>query len=673
MAGKTAAKPPISAPPAKKRKVASSSSVPLIIQKEISADEVVNAHELVSQTDEFYEKYWEQRPLAIKRNFPSYYDGWFSKQEIDRILKTHTLEYGTDLDLTNPSPVPPEVLGRCLEAACHTRGRMGLHGWCQYLLDPKNTQGFAPHFDDIEAFLLQTEGCKHWKVYQPLNESDMLARYPSGNYKPEELGKPVLEVDLEQGDLLYFPRGFIHQARAHKEKHSLHLTVSTGQQNSMGNFLEVLLPQALAGAINTNVELRRSLPRDYLEYMGVMHSDRQGDPERQAFANKLKGVLKTVLGEAMGMLDAASDQMAKNFLVDRLPPALEDEEENCTSDNSPLQKITVNTQLKLVRHGVARLVIEDSKAVLYHCRENSRMHHEVPISPLEFELDDAESIEFILSSYPDYFRAVRMPVCCSAQVKALADEAQSSSTDFNLVKPRFLDFHRLADESKTPNGKKDHHSCFLFHAFHQKDVHPVRGSPVPLNPPQSPVSPLHSSQIFAMADNQLDNNISKPQSVATFAAGCFWGVQLAFDRLPGVLETTVGYTQGDVDSPTYRQVCTGRTNHAEAIRIVFDESQTSYESLLSKFWAIHDPTTLNRQKNDKGTQYRSGIYYHSEDQRKTALASKEEYQKKLSNPIVTEIVEAKQFWDAEDYHQKYLEKGGQCADKGCEVAIRCYG
>ncbi|KAG6971871.1 hypothetical protein JG688_00004252 [Phytophthora aleatoria] len=188
-----------------------------------------------------------------------------------------------------------------------------------------------------------------------------------------------------------------------------------------------------------------------------------------------------------------------------------------------------------------------------------------------------------------------------------------------------------------------------------------------------PSRPLHSSQIFAMADNQLDNNISKPQSVATFAAGCFWGVQLAFDRLPGVLETTVGYTQGDVDSPTYRQVCTGRTNHAEAICIVFDESQTSYESLLSKFWAIHDPTTLNRQKNDKGTQYRSGIYYHSEDQRKTALASKEEYQKKLSNPIVTEIVEAKQFWDAEDYHQKYLEKGGQCADKGCEVAIRCYG
>ncbi|KAG1713037.1 hypothetical protein DVH05_000765 [Phytophthora capsici] len=174
-----------------------------------------------------------------------------------------------------------------------------------------------------------------------------------------------------------------------------------------------------------------------------------------------------------------------------------------------------------------------------------------------------------------------------------------------------------------------------------------------------------------MADNQLDNN--KPQNVATFAAGCFWGVQLAFDRVPGVLETSVGYTQGSVDSPTYRQVCTGRTNHAEAINIVFDDSQVSYDALLKKFWSIHDPTTLNRQKNDKGTQYRSGIYYHNDDQRKAALASKEEYQKTLSKPIVTEIMEAKQFWDAEDYHQKYLEKGGQCADKGCDETIRCYG
>ncbi|GMF66020.1 unnamed protein product [Phytophthora lilii] len=174
-----------------------------------------------------------------------------------------------------------------------------------------------------------------------------------------------------------------------------------------------------------------------------------------------------------------------------------------------------------------------------------------------------------------------------------------------------------------------------------------------------------------MADNQANEPLKR--SVATFAAGCFWGVQLAFDRVPGVLQTAVGYTQGSVDSPTYRQVCSGRTNHAEAIQITFDEAQVSYDALLRKFWAIHDPTTLNRQKNDRGTQYRSGIYFHSDEQRKAALASRDEHQKTLSRPIVTEILEAKRFWDAEDYHQKYLEKGGQCADKGCDVPIRCYG
>ncbi|KAG7394426.1 hypothetical protein PHYBOEH_005196 [Phytophthora boehmeriae] len=172
------------------------------------------------------------------------------------------------------------------------------------------------------------------------------------------------------------------------------------------------------------------------------------------------------------------------------------------------------------------------------------------------------------------------------------------------------------------------------------------------------------------SNNQLEHLQS---SVATFAAGCFWGVQLAFDRVPGVLETSVGYAQGSTDSPTYRLVCTGRTNHAESIKITFDESQVSYDQLLEVFWSIHDPTTLNRQKNDKGTQYRSGIYYHNEEQRKAALASKEQHQKKLTKPIVTEIEEAKTFWDAEESHQKYLEKGGQCADKGCDVPIRCYG
>ncbi|KAG6586743.1 Peptide-methionine (S)-S-oxide reductase [Phytophthora cinnamomi] len=156
-------------------------------------------------------------------------------------------------------------------------------------------------------------------------------------------------------------------------------------------------------------------------------------------------------------------------------------------------------------------------------------------------------------------------------------------------------------------------------------------------------------------------------SVATFAAGCFWAVQRAFDRVPGVIETSVGYAQGKTDHPTYRTVVTGRTNHAESIKITFDESQVSYDDLLKVFWAIHDPTSLNRQEDDVGTQYRSGIYYQNEEQYKAALVSKEEHQKTLDKPIVTEIEEAKHFWDAEEAHQKYLEKGGNCSDKGTDV------
>ena len=176
-----------------------------------------------------------------------------------------------------------------------------------------------------------------------------------------------------------------------------------------------------------------------------------------------------------------------------------------------------------------------------------------------------------------------------------------------------------------------------------------------------------------MASNQAENNTPTQESIATFAAGCFWGVELAFQRLPGVLKTTVGYTNGHTKNPTYKQVCTGETGHAEAIRIQFDPSQVSYGALLTKFWSIHDPTTLNRQKNDVGTQYRSGVYFHNAEQRKEALASKEARAKEVEQTIVTEIEEAAEFWPAEDYHQQYLEKGGQCSDKGCGVAIRCYG
>ncbi|GAM19878.1 hypothetical protein SAMD00019534_030530 [Acytostelium subglobosum LB1] len=160
---------------------------------------------------------------------------------------------------------------------------------------------------------------------------------------------------------------------------------------------------------------------------------------------------------------------------------------------------------------------------------------------------------------------------------------------------------------------------------------------------------------------------------ATFAAGCFWSVELVFQRAVGVLSTKVGYTAGQKLNPTYKEVCTGTTGHAEAVQLEYDSDQTTYDQLLDIFWHKHDPTTANRQGGDVGTQYRSGIYYHSEAQHQTALKSKENEQKNHKSPIVTEILPAGIFYDAEDYHQKYLEKGGQCSSKGCGDKIRCYG
>ncbi|KAH6809390.1 peptide met sulfoxide reductase 4 [Perilla frutescens var. frutescens] len=166
--------------------------------------------------------------------------------------------------------------------------------------------------------------------------------------------------------------------------------------------------------------------------------------------------------------------------------------------------------------------------------------------------------------------------------------------------------------------------------------------------------------------------------LAQFAAGCFWGVELTFQRVQGVVKTEVGYSQGHVPDPNYKLVCTGSTNHAEVIRVHFDPNVCPYTTLLDVFWGKHDPTTLNRQGNDVGTQYRSGIYYYTETQEKIAKESVEAKQKELKKKIVTEVVPAKRFYRAEEYHQQYLEKGGrnglkQSAAKGCNDPIRCYG
>jgi peptide-methionine (S)-S-oxide reductase len=148
--------------------------------------------------------------------------------------------------------------------------------------------------------------------------------------------------------------------------------------------------------------------------------------------------------------------------------------------------------------------------------------------------------------------------------------------------------------------------------------------------------------------------------IATFGAGCFWGIEAAFQQVPGVIETAVGYSGGEMPNPTYKDVCTDETGHAEVVQVTFDPAKVTYDQLLDVFWKVHDPTQVNRQGPDFGSQYRTAIFFHSPEQEAAAKKSREalEASGKLKRPITTEITPAGTFYRAEEYHQKYLQKRG---------------
>jgi len=176
------------------------------------------------------------------------------------------------------------------------------------------------------------------------------------------------------------------------------------------------------------------------------------------------------------------------------------------------------------------------------------------------------------------------------------------------------------------------------------------------------------SEDLAVPDKEVDvdANTAVKTETATFGAGCFWGVEHSFRQVEGVVNTAVGYAGGSVDEPTYRQVCSGNTGHAEVVQVMYDPDKVSYDQLLDTFWSIHDPTTKNRQGPDIGYQYRSVIFYHSAEQQAAAEASKQKLDEsgRYHRPVVTAIEPAGSFWRAEEYHQRYYEKHGV---KGCAV------
>ena len=185
--------------------------------------------------------------------------------------------------------------------------------------------------------------------------------------------------------------------------------------------------------------------------------------------------------------------------------------------------------------------------------------------------------------------------------------------------------------------------------------------------------PIPTALTHYVTGRPLKEDVPEGYEVAVFGMGCFWGVERMFWKLDGVHATAAGYAAGHTPNPTYQEVCSGRTGHNEVVRVVYDPSRVSYEELLKTFWEGHDPTQGMRQGNDRGTQYRSGIYYTSEDQQVAAEASKVAYERALKDAgrgaITTEILPAPEFYYAEDYHQQYLAKnpGGYCGIGGTGV------
>lgn len=183
-----------------------------------------------------------------------------------------------------------------------------------------------------------------------------------------------------------------------------------------------------------------------------------------------------------------------------------------------------------------------------------------------------------------------------------------------------------------------------------------------------------TSSIKLTMDNNMEPKIQRPlpaTEIATFANGCFWCTEAIFEELDGVISATSGYTGGNVDNPTYKQVCSGETGHAECLQIIYDPAKITFDELLEVFWETHDPTTLNRQGADVGTQYRSGIFYHTPEQKEKAEKYKAELDKSgaFENPIVTEITAFTKFYPAEDYHQQYFENN-ENSNPYCKIVIR---
>lgn len=415
--------------------------------------------------DEFMKDPWEKRPYHGERNDPSYYSAVLSTEMIDKMLRKHNVKFTKNIDVTTYSGEVRETLnppGRATadrvwayyKNGCSVRilnpqtfipqvGMMvatlqelfGCMVGANVYLTPPDSQGFAPHYDDIEAFVIQIEGKKHWRVYSPRSDKEVLPRFSSQNFTQEELGEPLLDVVLNAGDIMYFPRGFIHQANTVPGEHSLHITLSSYQRHTWTDILEKMLPAALSIATEESVDFRRGLPVDYLQYMGIAHSDKTEDERREAFTSHLRKLFDK-LWEHLP-IDAAVDQMAKEFMHDAFPPVLTEEEVKQTVTGRGLRmlsdgkltkdtKLHLTTKIKLLRAHILRLVMEDDSdddtVDIYHYADNSMEYRGEDPQSFKISADLAPGVEFLISSYPQFVSVSDIPLDTDKEKISLASD-----------------------------------------------------------------------------------------------------------------------------------------------------------------------------------------------------------------------------------------------------------
>lgn len=407
---------------------------------------------------EFVSEYWEKKPLCVNRRQPNYFKELISIAGIDEMLRSNMIEYTENINVTNyvdgvrethypngralpsgvwdfyrgaytihlsnPHKYVPQIdqLNAVLQEYFHCKTRANVH------LTPPNSQESATHCDDSESFVLQVDGKKIWRVYAPRAEKDQLARVPtpSDNLSTEEIGELISEETLEAGDLLYFPRGFICEARPVPGSLSLHITLSVYQKMAYGDLLEISLQQALQSAIDSDIEFRRGLPLNIWREFGVVNS---ATDSRTEILTRIKNLFGKIIQYAD--FDSAVDQMALKYQHDALPPVISEQEKDKTvygtktrlkaNGNAKTIKMDIDTEYRLLRANIIRTISHENTLRIYFYANNSKDHHKHDLNYIEAAVSFSPVIKCLIKSYPHYVRLSQMPLAFNKSFTLIHD------------------------------------------------------------------------------------------------------------------------------------------------------------------------------------------------------------------------------------------------------------